>query len=405
MKNKITYYCLVNNLRATVFDSQTINWLKMLETKGINFNIILIPPGIKNYLKELKLNNKKFYQIRKILNGKLYLLFKQPSFLILFFCIYVILIHDLIFSEKIVIQSSNPALYKIIKWLKNCSKKIIFIYDCQGASAEKYLLSNIKKNSEFMYNKRVRDQINLARISDKIIVLSNKLKEYILEKEIKIFEKSNIKDEVFSLIPCGADENFFFFDSEVRHALRNKLGIMDRQVFIYCGALDKAWQIPDFIFNVFKILKKNNPNSFFICLTPNHDIVDKYVELYKIDKNDVMIKFVNNSEINNFLCASDMGFLFRENVVTNNVAAPTKLVEYLMSGLPVLISEHIGDYSEFVLEHDLGVVINNNLDELATIIQDIDFSKYNKENIAQIGKKFLSKQVYIDKMYNLYKYI
>jgi hypothetical protein len=53
---------------------------------------------------------------------------------------------------------------------------------------------------------------------------------------------------------------------------------------------------------------------------------------------------------------SDMGILIREDTITNRVASPTKFAEYLACGLPVLIGPKLGDFSELVITHGLGVV-------------------------------------------------
>ena len=71
----------------------------------------------------------------------------------------------------------------------------------------------------------------------------------------------------------------------------------------------------------------------------------------------VAIRWVSAEEVPVYLAACDYGILVRENTVTNQVAAPTKFAEYLHSGLKVLISEHIGDYTAFVQEHNCGVVV------------------------------------------------
>jgi hypothetical protein len=55
---------------------------------------------------------------------------------------------------------------------------------------------------------------------------------------------------------------------------------------------------------------------------------------------------------------ADYGLLVRERSTTNRVAAPTKFAEYLAAGLRVLISPEVGDYSELVQVHDLGIVCN-----------------------------------------------
>ena len=73
------------------------------------------------------------------------------------------------------------------------------------------------------------------------------------------------------------------------------------------------------------------------------------------DRYDV--RAVPHAEIPRYLRAADLGLLFREPHPLNEVACPTKFAEYMMSGLPVLISGCIGDCSPFVAEHAAGVVL------------------------------------------------
>jgi hypothetical protein len=42
----------------------------------------------------------------------------------------------------------------------------------------------------------------------------------------------------------------------------------------------------------------------------------------------------------------------------NNVASPTKFAEYMLAGLPTIISPGVGDYTEFVTEKKLGFVVD-----------------------------------------------
>ncbi len=71
----------------------------------------------------------------------------------------------------------------------------------------------------------------------------------------------------------------------------------------------------------------------------------------------VSSKWVKHSEVQQTLLACDYGILYRENSVTNQVASPTKFAEYLSAGLPVIISDHLGDYSDFVRREKCGYVI------------------------------------------------
>jgi len=69
-------------------------------------------------------------------------------------------------------------------------------------------------------------------------------------------------------------------------------------------------------------------------------------------------RWVKHSEVTSVLAACDMGVLIREDSVTNQEASPTKFAEYLSAGLPVIISENLGDYSTFVRKYNCGMIAN-----------------------------------------------
>lgn len=88
-----------------------------------------------------------------------------------------------------------------------------------------------------------------------------------------------------------------------------------------------------------------------------------------------------------YLQCCDYGILVREQSETNRVASPTKFAEYLYAGLKVLVSKNLGDFSEFVLEHDCGYVVNNSFNE----------SKFEKVNVVDRNKCFELANLYFKK--------
>jgi hypothetical protein len=57
------------------------------------------------------------------------------------------------------------------------------------------------------------------------------------------------------------------------------------------------------------------------------------------------------------LCAADVGLLLRERHAMNEVAAPGKFAEYVLSGLPLVITEGIGDFSAQMRGSELACVL------------------------------------------------
>jgi len=91
--------------------------------------------------------------------------------------------------------------------------------------------------------------------------------------------------------------------------------------------------------------------------------------------NQVSRKWLKHEEVTSFLLACDWGILIREQSVTNKVASPTKFAEYLSAGLPVIISENLGDYTEFVKNNDCGIIYS---EQKSLSISRRQFSERNR---------------------------
>ncbi|MBK8338996.1 MAG: hypothetical protein IPK99_02825 [Flavobacteriales bacterium] len=70
----------------------------------------------------------------------------------------------------------------------------------------------------------------------------------------------------------------------------------------------------------------------------------------------VEVKWLAHAEVAQALAICDQGIMVREHTITNQVASPTKFAEYLRAGLPVIVSEGIGDLAELVTRDRLGQV-------------------------------------------------
>ena len=104
----------------------------------------------------------------------------------------------------------------------------------------------------------------------------------------------------------------------------------------------------------------------------------------------VDVRWARASEVAGILADCDMGLLLREDTVTNRVASPTKFAEYLAAGLPVLISPHIGDFSQAVREHDLGSVIE--VDDVVPKLHPTDPA--TSVRMRAYAREYLTKQAF-----------
>ena len=146
------------------------------------------------------------------------------------------------------------------------------------------------------------------------------------------------------------------------------------------------------------------PSSVFMCLTPNLDLANRIINKKNIPTERTILKHIHYREINKYLNAGDIGLMIREDLITNSVASPTKVPEYCMSGMPILISNRVGDYSDFILSNNLGIVVHNNIEQIISLLIEKKSFKSKKE-ISAIMSNLYSKQSYINKIIEVYEEI
>ena len=195
---------------------------------------------------------------------------------------------------------------------------------------------------------------------EKLAVKNSDFRISVSEKLVSYWQdKYDYKSNDHVVIPCTLDtkhfnETEFVLESNTKQH-REKLGFSESDIVAVYSGSNAPWQS-------FKLLKDNlsplldhDPNIKVLFLSRQSEELKSLQEKYK---GRVVIKWLKHSEVHSYLQCCDYGILLREQSDTNKVASPVKFAEYLYSGLKVLISENLGDLSEFVLQHQCGVVMN-----------------------------------------------
>jgi len=219
--------------------------------------------------------------------------------------------------------------------------------------------------------------------SDFRIAVSNKLMAYWEQ----LYEFNQSKDTV--IIPCTLGLNFKFLDEEEykikRSEMRDVMGYDDNDIVcVYAGSV-VGWQSFDLMYEILENLMKNNSMKL-LFLSPEDHQIEKLKGKFKSAVKNI---FVKHFEVQKYLIACDFGLLLRKNSITNSVASPTKFAEYLAAGLKIIVSENVGDYSEFTLKHNCGYIVDELKDQnlhqpsVAEKLQIIKIAESNFSKNAQ----------------------
>ncbi len=209
---------------------------------------------------------------------------------------------------------------------------------------------------------------------EKLVVLNVDFRIAVSEELVKYWnERYGYSENKHVVIPCTLNTSFrpeILKQEEIENARKKMKFNADDIILVYSGST-AGWQSFDLLQGFLQKIINNNKNIKVLFLSEK----DKNVDQLKAEFPDKIFQtFVKHSEVSGILKSCDIGILIREKSVTNQVASPTKFAEYLSAGLPVIISEGIGDYTSFVKQNDCGWV----LDESPLQMNRLNISERNR---------------------------
>jgi len=246
------------------------------------------------------------------------------------------------------IQGRGPFATYLALILKRFKITKYVLYDGRGATYAETVEYKMHDNKDYISSVYEAEKESILK-SDFCIAVSNALVGY---------WKSEFKyDGDFRIEPCKP--NIFKFKNiseEKILNLRYKLGFDEKDIIIVFSGGNGLWQSYDLLYYFFKRQKNKNENLKLVLLCPKNKYVNLLLSQYP---ESVKNLFVKPNEVHEHLLYADYGFLIRHDTITNRVSSPVKFGEYIQSGLKVLISDKVGDYSKLVQEQNLGLVIKD----------------------------------------------
>ena len=130
-----------------------------------------------------------------------------------------------------------------------------------------------------------------------------------------------------------------------RDAIEHKLAEMDyaRPVAVYAGGLHK-WQNISLMQDL--MAEVGDRFSYEMLVSDPAEFNRMYGTRAKL--RDLRVRRVPPEQVLVIYHECHYGFVLRDDIIVNNVACPTKLIEYIRFGvLPVIKTEHIGDFARY----------------------------------------------------------
>jgi glycosyltransferase involved in cell wall biosynthesis len=228
------------------------------------------------------------------------------------------------------------------------------IFDIRGLLAEEYVDSGRWRAGGFLYRATKAAESLLLEQADGFVVLTNRVRDILFPPSMDSFDRGR----PIEVIPCCVDtERFRAGDTYVKEDVKDRLGLTDRRVVVYVGSLG-SWYLADEMAEFMVQAHRQDPATFLLVLTqsPSEIITDRLKEL-GVGDGDYFIRHVNPCEVPFYLRAADIAISFIKPCYSKLSSSPTKVAEYLASGLPVVINAGIGDLDDNIQSAGVGVLL------------------------------------------------
>jgi len=251
----------------------------------------------------------------------------------------------------------RPTIFALLaRWFK---RDLRVVADVHGATTAEYLYEREVVGYDDFARDLESQERRMMREASWLIFVSDAMRRFYENHFGMSFSQ-------FSIIPC-ATESDFAPDASRRQQLRIEHGLNDRLVVCYVGACE-SYQLPDEMCRLFQSLRAKFPQAFFLIFSHHREAFLKHLAAHGIEPEHSRVLSVKHDEIFDLLQMADLGLLLRDESIVNRVASPTKFAEYCLCGVPVLAADGIGDVSELIARHKLGLIVDpkaHRLDEAA----------------------------------------
>jgi glycosyltransferase involved in cell wall biosynthesis len=227
-----------------------------------------------------------------------------------------------------------------------------YIFDMRGVYVDELkLLNNLsEKNLKIKLWRHLENKA--IKSAELAIVVSEPFARYVRnihpESKVRVVKNAIVRQKV-------SEKEYY----TIRNEYRKKLGIENKTVFVYSGSVYK-WQLIPQMISFFKYAREKNPEYHFLMICrEGKDYITQLFKEFDVDSQSYTIRSVEPEKVKKYLMAGDIGMLFREKNVINEVSDPLKFVEYLYAGLLVVITKYIGDTEESVKKYNLGIVLDS----------------------------------------------
>src|SRR5436305_533300 len=220
------------------------------------------------------------------------------------------------------------------------------IFDFRGYLAEEYVDRGTWRAGGLLHRLTKAAERRLLAASDGIVLLTDRMRAG------GMLGSASSRHLPIEVIPCCVDAQRF------AAATRANLGVSDRVVYVYTGALGGYYLVEETA-ALLAAARRADPRAFALIVTQSAPAeIVAALQRAGFTAGHYRVLTVAPADVPRYLQAADVGLSLIRTSFARQASSPTKFAEYLAAGLPVISTADIGDLDVQIAEHRVGVLID-----------------------------------------------
>ncbi|QQS39772.1 MAG: glycosyltransferase [Acidobacteriota bacterium] len=245
-----------------------------------------------------------------------------------------------------------PALMADLARMTSFGPRPKLLFDIRGFFPEEYTDAGVWKENGLIYRAAKAVERRLLRSSDGFVLLTEKARE-ILFPESRETGTDRFGRPV-EVIPCCVDLARFSGD----HRTGELPDLSDRFAAAYIGSFG-GWYMTDEMIDFFSEVKEVHPDAFTLILTQrNKESIEGRLRERGFREGDYLVDSVRPESIPAYLREVNVALSFIKACYSKQSSSPTKIAEYLASGVPIVANKGVGDVDAILEGEEVGVLID-----------------------------------------------
>jgi glycosyltransferase involved in cell wall biosynthesis len=279
-----------------------------------------------------------------------------------------------------VLLGSSPPIFPVFTAGVVCRiRNIPFVFEVRDLWPASAVEMGILK-SQWMIRVMAWMERWLYRHSTRIVCLTEGIRNHIC--------KRGWPDTKATFIPCGIDTAWLYPDPITGIHTRNKHGWKHKQIVLYFGAMGEANNLHVLLKAAQRLATRRN--TLFVLIGDGMQRPALEDQCRAMGLDDVLIlPPVPKHEARSYINAADLCVVTLKNIPLFRGAIPTKLLEYMACGKPVLCGV-LGEAADIVRSARCGKVFNPDDDEhLAKLIDELLSDETRAREMSMSGPEYI----------------